>query len=365
MKLAAVRAGPFALPFRQPPVTAHGRFATRRGVLLELRDADGHVGYGEAAPWPGFGAETFEASLSTLQGVEFLLRDADLAPGSWPEPVVARLRDAPAARGALDGALWDLAARRAGQTLARFLAAHHPVTAGPVLNEVSAGALLTAEDPAAVRDQAAAARAAGHRAAKLKLGAASLAQDVERARAARDGLGPDIALRGDANGIWTPARAAQALAALEAFGFEYIEQPLAAHDIEGLARLRRAGSLRIAADESVATGAGFEQLLDAQAADVIILKPTLVGGPGRALALAGRAVEAGCQVVFTHAFDSAVGARHALHCAAAWGDSGAVHGLAAGGLFERDFALPLEYRRGTLPVPAGAGLGMEIRGLVP
>ena len=365
MRLVAVRIGAFSLRFTQPLITARGSFESRPGVLLELRDGDGCVGYGEAAPWPGFGAESAEEALAVLQRAEMPLRGADLEPGELSDALTAHLRHAPAARGALDGALWDLAARRAGQPLCEYLAAHSGGTAGKVLSRLPVGMLLTAADPAALRAQASDARAAGYRAAKLKLGAVDLTDDLARASAAREGLGPGLLLRGDANGAWSAAQAAKALAALAEHDFDYVEQPLAAHDLEGLARLRRDSPVRIAADESVATGAGIEQLLEAQAADVLILKPALLGGPGRALNLAGRAHAAGCQVVFTHTFESAVGARHALHCAAAWGDPGAVHGLATGGLFERDFAPPLACERGVLAVPDGPGLGIEVRGLVP
>ena len=86
--------------------------------------------------------------------------------------------------------------------------------------------------------------------------------------------------------------------------------------------------MRLAADESVATEAGALRLIAAGAADVVVLKPATLGGPARALEIAALRAQAGIEVVFSHTFESAVGARHALHCAAAWGDATAVHGCA-------------------------------------
>lgn len=355
MRLRAARVRPYALRLAQPLETAHGRYATREGALLELEDTAGHRGLGEAAPWPGFGTESLADSIAALQGIAALLPQLDAEPGEWPDPLAEALRLAPAARAALDGALWDLAAQRAGLPLAALLAARH---GGNALKQVQTNALLTAQEPPALRAQALQARAAGYRAAKLKLGAAGLDEDLARVAAAREGLGPDLALRGDANGAWQAHQAREALAALAPFGLEYVEQPLPAADIEGLARLRSAGLVRIAADESVSTEQGLERLLAAGAADVLVLKPAALGGPGAALGLARRARRAGCEVVFTHALESAIGACHALHCAAAWGHAATVHGLATAGLFENDLATPPACRRGLLAVPAGAGLGL-------
>jgi L-alanine-DL-glutamate epimerase-like enolase superfamily enzyme len=66
------------------------------------------------------------------------------------------------------------------------------------------------------------------------------------------------------------------------------------------------------------------------------------------------------RVVFTHAFESAVGAQHALHCAAAWGDAEGIHGLVTTGLFEADVAELPGCRGGYVAVPAGPGLGLTL-----
>jgi o-succinylbenzoate synthase len=360
VKLRAARANPFTLRFTRPVVTARGAFIERPCVILELRDADGVRGYGEAAPWPGFGMETATESLAALRRIAPLLCDAELEPGEWPPAVAAQIHFAPAARAALDGALWDLAARRAGRPLAGHLAARISDTRGPQLEHVQVRALLVECTTEALRKEATTVRLAGYLAAKLKLGSGALAEDIARVRAARDGLGPHLALYGDANGAWNEQQAHAALAALAEFHLACIEQPVAADEIDALARLRRVATVPIAADESVATRRGMQRVIEAEAADIVVLKPASLGGPAAALEVAARAHRAGCRVVFTHTFESSVGARHALHCAAAWGDSAAVHGLATQGLFIRDLADPVACDRGVVTLSREPGLAITV-----
>jgi o-succinylbenzoate synthase len=339
--------------------TAQGVFSQRSSVILQLEDADGVVGYGEAAPWPGFGTESAHEAFEALSGAEPQLLGADLDPVQLPAELERHFSRTPAARAALEGALWDLAARRAGRPLAEYLSMLLGPLCGPVLDLVHVGALLVEEANDRLYAEAGRARAAGHRAAKLKVGGRTLAEDLARVQAARDGLGPDVALRCDANGSWSEHEAREALAALAQFDLDYLEQPLPADAIDALARLRRGAQVRIAADESVATQAGAARLLAARAADVLVLKPASLGGPVRALEVAARARQAGCAVVFTHAFESAVGARHALHCAAAWGESAAVHGLATAGLFLEDVAQLPSAVAGAISLSLEPGIGIH------
>jgi o-succinylbenzoate synthase len=360
VNVAAVRVIPVRLRFGRPMRTAQGDFTGRTSVLLELRDAAGVAGYGEAAPWPGFGTESVDEAEASLRALERLLPGVSLQPGEWPTKLESLFDGRPAARAALQGALLDLEARGAGRPLSAHLAARAGQTCGVPLSSVPVSALLTAHDPDRLFSEAVLAREAGYRAVKIKLGGGAVESDVARLRAVRGGIGPSIRLRCDANGAWSVHDAFAALAAFASFDLEYVEQPVAAQDIDGLAQLRRHAAVKVAADESVASEGGMQRLLAAGAADVVVLKPASLGGPGRALELASLARQAGMRVVFTHAFESAVGARHALHCAAAWGDAEGVHGLATAGLFEADVAEPPGCQGGYVSVPTGPGLGVTL-----
>lgn len=360
MNIAAVRVIPLRLRFTRPMRTAQGEFTERSSVLLELRDGDDVLGYGEAAPWPGFGMESVDEAEAALRAAGRLLRGASLRPDEWPAALAGVLSGRPAARAALRGASLDLDARRAGRPLAAHLAARIGSTCGEPLSRVPVSALLTGCEPVGLYSEASLARAAGYRAVKIKLGSAALTDDVASLRAVREGVGPSIRIRGDANGAWSVREALEALEAFAPFDLEYVEQPVAAHDIDGLAAVRRSSAVRVAADESVASEHGMLRVLAAGAADVVVLKPATLGGAAGALELAAQARQAGMRVVFTHAFESAVGARHALHCAAAWGDAQGIHGIVTAGLFEADVAEPVGCQAGTAAIPAAPGLGVTL-----
>jgi o-succinylbenzoate synthase len=359
VRIVEARAWPTRLEFVRPVRTSGGDFLDRRTVLLELTDADGRTGYGEAAPWPGFGTETFDQSLAALVTTCGLVRGADLEAGDWPIGIALSLRNASAARAAFHGALWDLAARRANVPLATHLARSVLPTGRGASSVVTAHALLLAAEPAELRAEAARARENGFRAAKLKLGAATLEDDIARVRAAREGLGPGLRLRGDANGAWAEAQASAALESLAEFDLDYVEQPVGPHDVAALARLRQRAPVRVAVDESVATEEGALRLIGAGAAAVYVLKPATLGGPARALEIAEMVRQSGAEVVFSHAFESAVGARHAVHCAAAFGEASAIHGLDTAGLFKSDLAPAIACERGEMHLDTSPGIGVS------
>lgn len=347
------------LEFRNPVRTARGEQVAREVVLVELRTADGLRGLGEAAPWPGFGDDDLDAIEAAVRAA--LARLESMSSQAEPEALLATVTPLldrhPVARAAIAGAVCDLAARRARVPLAVWLAQQSGSTGA--VERVACNALLLARTPEALRAEAAAARADGYAAAKLKLGGVPLEVDIERVRAARAGLGRDVRLRGDANGAWSRAEAAAALAALAPFELEYIEQPVDASSLAGLAALRGLTAVRIAADETVADEQGLSTVIERDAADVVVLKPALLGGPLRALALAAQARAAGIDVVFTHALDGAVGAWHAAHCAAAWADPAAVHGLHTAGLFTNDVGPAVAAVTGVVTIPTQPGLGFE------
>jgi o-succinylbenzoate synthase len=331
----------FRLPLRRPLATAHGMIAEREGVLLTLTSGSGACGYGEAMPlagWPG----------GELGAVETAIERA--LPGVLGRSPEQALRGAPPlARAALETALLDLAAREAGVPLAAALAD------GPVAQEIAVNALVDAADPAAVAEQARREVARGFRAFKLKLTARALDDDLARVAALRDAIGPGAALRLDAGGAWSEVEAARALAALAPFAPEYVEEPVSG--IAACARLRERSPVPIALDESACSVEEIARAVRARAADVLVLKLPVLGGPRAARGAALCAREAGTDVVFTSFIDSAIGIAVALHCAASLGEPLRACGLATGALLARDLA-PLAPERGVLALPRGAGLGI-------
>jgi len=331
---AAVRS--FELPLADPLDTARGSIERREGFLLRLDADDGAVGVGEATPLPGW-TEHYDECETTLANVaEAVERGAD------PEEHLDALDATPAARHALDLALADLRASRADEALYRRFGAPDPVESVP--------ANATVGDAPAEETVDAVERAvdAGFDCVKLKVGARPLTADVERVEAAAEAV--DAALRADANGAWSRAQAQQFL---DAAGdrLAYVEQPLPATDVPGLAAL----SGPIALDETLAA-VDFADALDADP-EAVVLKPMALGGPRRAVALAERAREAGVEPVVTTTVDAVVARTAAVHAAAAIPEPPAC-GLATANLLESDLGPDIApVADGRAVVPQGAGNG--------
>ncbi|ELZ39989.1 mandelate racemase/muconate lactonizing protein [Halorubrum californiense DSM 19288] len=351
-----LRRRPFALDLTRPLGTAHGEIRRREGFLIAVErgsDTDGAVGLGEATPLPGW-TESREECAAALDGL-----DERAGAGAAPESLDTGAT--PAARHGVSLALVDVAARDAGASLAEHLSDEAGVTATPA-DAVPVNATIGDGEPNETAAEARGAVEAGFDCLKLKVGARDVDADVERVRAVRDAVGDGVALRADANGAWDRQVARRALDALAAFDLAYVEQPLPADDLNGLAALRegdRSGQpddgVPIAADESVAAR-GIDAVLEADAADAVVLKPMALGGPDRALAAALRARSAGIDPVVTTTVDAVVARTAAVHVAAAIPDA-APCGLATGEMLDEDLAPdPCPIDDGRIEVPSGPGL---------
>ncbi|GAA3155748.1 o-succinylbenzoate synthase [Blastococcus jejuensis] len=188
----------------------------------------------------------------------------------------------------------------------------------------------------------------GCRTAKVKVAepGQTPAEDLARVEAVRDALGPDGAIRVDANGAWDVDTAAQRLRELGRVGLEYAEQPCPT--LADLARLRRRTDVRIAVDEGVRRSADPLRVDLREAADVVVLKVQPLGGVRAAL----RVAEAhGLPCVVSSALESSVGIAAGVALAAALPELPFACGLATVALFTDDVtSTPLLPVDGELPV---------------
>ena len=273
MRVTRLRWTAYRLPFRAEFSTSRGVSTYREGLILRLDTDSGVVGLGEAAPVSERGLGTLGEALAILDevGSGLVGRQLDEVQALMDE--TGRGDGAMAAvRCAFDLALLDATARAAAISVAELLT-------GSVSRSVAVNATIGAEAPARAATQAATARESGFLCVKLKVGAASSADEERRRVAAvREALGPEIKLRIDANGAWSVEQAVRAIRELEEYDLEMVEQPVAAGDLPGLARVRAEVDAPIAADEDVTDVEAAERVLEAGAADVLVVKPMIVGG---------------------------------------------------------------------------------------
>jgi L-alanine-DL-glutamate epimerase-like enolase superfamily enzyme len=357
VRIASLEVIPYALPFREPYVTAVGQLDRREMALLRLRDADGLVGLGEAVPLSLRGGATLKQVTEELESLgelgnldETTLRDEQVG------------LSAPARCAALT-ALLDLRGKRA------VAEGHGSAEPAP---PVRCNATLVAGEPAAVAADAERWAADGFTTFKLKLGAESArtravqgfsrtrSSDVEQVRAAREALGPRARIRVDANGAWEVEPAKRILSELEPYEVELAEQPVAT--IEEAAEVATSTSIPLAADESVTCRADGERAAAAGAFAMTGVKLSKVGGPEEAMEIAEV-----LPAYVTSALDGPVGIAAGAQVAASLGDlrhgreAPLAHGLATQRLFASTVAaVECELSGDMLHPPEGPGLGVEI-----
>ena len=206
-------------------------------------------------------------------------------------------------------------------------------------------------DPTTTRERVTDAAADGYDCVKLKVANRPLDADLDRIRAARDAA-PEIDIRLDANGGWTRDTATLAFERLEPFDVSYVEQPLSAGDLDGLAMLPDTG-VGVALDEGLYEH-GIDAALDADI-DRLVLKPMALGGPDTAVELAGLARGAGVDPVVTTTIDGPIARAAAVHVAAAIPNVSAC-GLATGSLLATDsLPDPAPVDDGVVAVPQKEG----------
>jgi L-Ala-D/L-Glu epimerase len=349
MRVRAIQVDHLEIPFRVPFEAADMTWRSRRLAIVHLLgdDLEGLGEIGLEAPG-GLPVPIPRGLLELLVGVDVSSQPAlDRAlvaiESGW---TLGR-----AARSGAESAALDLAARAAGTPLRHRLA-------GRARDRVRLNGLVGADAPDIAAAAAVALVAAGFRCLKLKAGG----DTVDRVAAVRDAVGPAIGLRLDANGTWPERQAVQLIHELATFDLEYVEQPIPPSlGPAVLARVRRAVDVPIAADESVTDPAAAAELMLAGAADVLVIKPSRVGGPRQARRIVELATDLGVGVILSTLFESGIGLSAALQVAATVPDGEAAHGLATTGLLASDLLLAgPTVDAGSLSLTGDPGLGVQL-----
>lgn len=335
---------PRTLRLREPLRASYGTVRERELLVVSIEDGDGLVAYGEAAPLEPYGGPPLERVTAALERHRAVVA-AHAQPSAAMLDELRAADELPEALAAIDLALWDRAGRREGRPVAALLSEH--ATA-----EIELNATVSALDRASAAEQAAQAARAGFSCVKLKVG---VGDDAGRVAAARAAMGPDVALRLDANGAWDVDGAVRAIESLAPAGLELVEEPV--HGVREVREVRERVTVRVSIDETAAEPGA----LAGGAADAVCLKIARCGGIAALLAAATLVRSTGSEVYLASTLDGPLGIAGALHAAAALAAAGPLPacGLATLALFEEDVAGPLRVRDGRLAVPHAPGLGVD------
>ncbi len=337
-----------ALRLKSPLRTARGQMQTRNGFSVTVFDEQ-LVGRGEAFPLADFGTESEEQCATSLKSLI-------VAPPTSIEEIefqLGSLQNTPAARFAVECALLEWLAKRQ----------HCPVYAlfrQPLAKTaVEVNALVSGRTTSELIARAREAVDQGFRTIKLKVGVATLEEEIAQLYSMRAALGDGVKIRVDANGAFGFDEAKAALIQWNPFRLELCEQPVAAPNVGCLAALDGVGCL-IAADESLHTPANRAAVLQFQgkpAVQVLVLKPAVLGGLLPTLRLFRQAQALGLDAFVTTLFDGPVSRAACAHLAAVVSGPFA-HGLSTVELFEGLSADACSPRNGTIELGDRIGWGV-------
>jgi L-alanine-DL-glutamate epimerase-like enolase superfamily enzyme len=252
-------------------------FVKQETPLVRITCADGAVGIGYTYTI-GTGGSSVVALLRDHLAPKLIGRDSREIEAIWKDLFFHTHATAVGAitslsLAAVDTALWDLKARRAGEPLWKV--------AGGAQRKVP---VYTTEggwlhhSVAQLVDEAQSAKAQGFRGAKIKVGRPSIAQDVARLAKVREAVGDDFALMVDANQAFTVAEARRRAHAYAPLMLAWLEEPLPAEDLAGHVELAAAASMPIAVGESLYHPSHFREYLERRACSVVQVDCARIGG---------------------------------------------------------------------------------------
>jgi len=327
----------------------------QKSAVVRLTAEDGSVGLGNIDPSPGYSVETIEESLLALRdNFAPLVRGGD---AGNPHEVIRRMDQGRAgyldAKAAIEMACVDMLARRLGIPVHQYLG-------GAVVDTVRFNAWIGIVPPDEAAAEARKWFDQGFRSAKVKVGG-GIEADRDRLMAVREAVGPDMALRADANAGYSVEDAIALGRLLEPVGLQLLEQPVAAEDLVGMATVRQAIGVPVMADESITDHASLIAVIRANCADIVKLKVMKQGGFLTCRRMLETASAAGMRVVIGHGFG--LGVNTAAEIMLACTSPAVLGGLECVGPLKTSDDIvtrKLDLGSGSIPVPGGPGLGVEL-----
>lgn len=324
----------YKLPLTAPLKFPMRHLYRREGLLLRIASEDGSVGWGEAAPLPGFSREHLQQATRQAFKLKRVMTGRSVA-DDWSslEEIVGKEVDesglVPSVHFGFDMGARALRAEVNERTLLDTMD-------GAGRTVVSVNGLLAGEREDVLKD-ARRMREEGYRAVKLKVGQPDVQADIELVKAVSEALGPAVTLRLDANQAWDLDEAEAFAKGIADVRIEFIEEPL--YDPMELPDFVDSTELPVALDESL-LDLTPEELEEHDYAQAVIIKPTLLGGLSYVRHMATRAIELGMTPIISGAYEGGVGTMGLATLAASIGEQDMPAGLDTYRWLEKDVVRP-------------------------
>jgi len=353
-------------------VSDFGRITAFDMVLVTITTEEGLVGYGEAKPAVGSAGNGAALCAIIRNELAPLLigQNANHIARAWQRmyngtramhaersgramPVLGRRGIHVAAMSGVDLALWDLAAKARNCSVLELLG-------GPCRDTVTAYASGGWAPADSIGSELGRYIQAGFRAVKMRIGVmdGQIDASLERVRAARQALGADVQIMCDAHGTMNVAQSKRFCTEAAPLGLRFVEEPVASDDRAGLAEVRAASPLPIAAGESEFTAFDFAELLERRAIDVLQPDLAIAGGMSEGLRIAAMAYAHRLELA-PHSWGSAITFQAARTLAFASPAGVLVEVPMGGAPLLREMAdVDLSLHEGALLPPQGPGFGV-------
>ncbi len=355
MRIRSVTPLWISLPLTEPLKMANQLIRTADNLLVRVEDTDGHVGWGEASSAPTMTGETPESMVAAVNFMRPQIEGMEVENVTgFGRRIDALMYGNAAAKSALDMAAYDLAGKRQKKPVAELLG-------GMVREKIPVLWMLAANklqpDVAAAQRMA----ADGFIAFKVKIGSATPEADLERASAVREALGPGAHISADANQGYSREAALRFARGAEAAGLDFVEQPVAWHDIEAMAAVAAATPVPIGTDEGVHSIEDIEKHHARKAARGASLKTIKLGGLSAVMAAGRRMHALGMHVNLAGKIaDSSVASAAIVHLAAALPQLDWDVSITCQYISQDIVSEPVRIAGGHAHLPDRPGLGVEV-----
>ena len=311
MKIQSIEIGKVSIPLKKPFKTALRTVHSAEDIIVKVIADSGEVGFGNAPPTAvitGDSQDSIIAAIRDTLAPKLVGMDIDNIEGIMTALDSGMLHNC-SAKAALDIAVYDLFGKRYGLPLYKLF--------GGYCRSMETDLTISLNDPDEMVRDSLEAVAEGYTALKLKVGN-DPALDIRRVQAIRDAVGPVVKIRLDANQGWNAKEAVRTIRRFEADGLdiELIEQPVKAHDFDGLKYVTDHVETDIMADESAFGPYEVFRLLSMRACDLVNIKLMKAGGLHNAVKIAHFAETMGVQCMMGCMLESKIGITAAASLAA-------------------------------------------------
>jgi len=314
MKITDVKIKTLNAPLKNPFITSLRRVDELEDLVVIIECDDGSVGYGEGAATPVITGETMGSMVACIAYIKPHIMGRDIEDF---EDIITLVHSLilknTTAKSALEIALYDLKAKASKLPLYRMLGGTQTKFSTDITISMGEIDKMIADCHNAV--------VLGYDTLKIKIGD-NPQKDVERVRAIHDALDKNIKLRLDANQGWTAKESVELLHALEKQDIiaEFIEQPVAADDTEGLKYIKERVQTPLLADESIFSVKDAQKLLEMQAIDYVNIKLAKTAGITQALELADLSKSFGVKCMIGCMLEGPISVAAGVHVASAKAD---------------------------------------------